>query len=109
MLMGCHQRDQPELREVFWRQGGDHVPGPGIPPGATPVHAGFPCALGLKPSCAQFRFPRLGPLPLPPYDAAQSPAQPRVKLFDRPPALGQAEVVHPSPQNRIERLDDPGQ
>ena len=107
--MGCHQRDQPELREVFRRQGGDHVLGPGIPPRPTPVHAGFPCALGLKALCAQFRFPRFRALPLSPDEAAQSPAQPRVKLLDRPSALREAEVVHPSPKSRIERLDDPAQ
>jgi len=37
MLVGCHQRDQTEVREVLWRQGCEHVTDPGIPPGATPA------------------------------------------------------------------------
>ncbi len=58
MLVGCHQRDQSELREVFRRQRCDHVLGPGIPPRPTPVDAGLPCTLGVKPVGAQFRLPR---------------------------------------------------
>ena len=94
--MGYHQRDQSELREVFWRQSGDHVLGPGIPPRPTSVDTGFPCALGLKAVCAQLRFPRFRALPLPPGDATQVPPDPCVKFLDRPSALGQAEVIiHP--------------
>ena len=107
--MGCHQRDQSELREVFWRQSGNHVFGPGIPPRSVPVDAGFPCALGLKAVCAQLRLPRFRSLPLPPRDAAQVPPDPCVKFLDRPSALGQAEVIHPPSQYRIERLDELGQ
>ena len=109
MLVSCHQRDQPELREVFRRQGCNHVLGPGIPPRASPIYAGFPRALGIEPLCTQLRFPRFRPLPLPPDDAAHPPPHPCVKLFDRPPTLGQAEVIHPAPQYRIERFDQPRQ
>ena len=57
-------RYKPHACEVFGRQCGDHVPGPGVPPGAAPVDAGAPCAQGIKPVASHLRFSRPWPLPL---------------------------------------------
>lgn len=93
MLMGCHQRDQPELGEVFRRQGSNHVFGPGVPPRATPIHAGLPGALSIKPQREHPGFPRAGLLPLPPDQAPQPSPHPCVQRFNWRSTLREAEVV----------------
>ena len=103
--MGLHQRNQPELREVFRWKCVAQVLRPGIPPWTMTIDAGFPCPLGVEPEREHFGFPCLCPFPLPPHQGAQPSAYPHIQCFNRLEALGQAEVVHPSPENRVELLD----
>ncbi len=103
--MGRHQRDEPQPREVFGRQCSHHVLGTGIPPRSMSIDAGAPCALGVEPEAAHFCFPRARRLPLPPHHTPQSSPYPRIQFFNRPATLREAEVIHPSTQDRVEAID----
>ncbi len=84
MLVGDHQRDQSELREVSYGQCLKQVLGPGIPPWAMAVDAGLPGPLGIKPKGEQTGFPRFWPFPLPPQHCPKASAHPHIQCFDGP-------------------------
>lgn len=80
--------------------------GAAIEPGPAPVagalvRSGFSKAEGI-----QAFEPGGGTLPLAPDHAAQAPPDPTIQFLGEAFGLAEAEVVHPAPKQRVQRLAD---
>lgn len=92
--------------EPFRGQGGVHVAGPGIPPGAAAIERSGSCPFLIHSEFEQFFHAGAAAFPLPPLAAAEFAPHPGVEFLEDDFYPAEAVVGRPTTQNGVEVFSD---